>query len=255
MKLPQERTEMFIRCVEEYDPNNPSNEDFDEGPPPRGFRSLIESIRPYHPNPEWMIFPEPVGCYERDQKICSMYTLATGLFEDINKCIRDDNEDGMRRLAPFIWELRQVLRFEVAKIRKPEGRKCQPFLGRVQRGLNVPVTESEALAATYKVGEEFTWPAFTACQLEEAGLWPFDGNLNFEIECNVDAAKAGSDEIYAPVRIGRFLGDNTEVLFPPHTRFRVTDEREPKRVTENEETRTVYTKLLEVVELPKPWKC
>ena len=27
------------------------------------------------------------------------YTLATGLFRDINKCIRDDNEDGLRRLA------------------------------------------------------------------------------------------------------------------------------------------------------------
>ncbi len=125
---------------------------------PKQRRSWVD--RPYHPNPQWQIFPggvllasafisleslgsisclwtcgwwiQEVGSFERDQKICSMcpswatladtsanvewrnwtsfvsnpnhvlvarYTLATGLFRDINKCIRDDNEDGLRRLA------------------------------------------------------------------------------------------------------------------------------------------------------------
>lgn len=43
-------------------------------------------------------------------------------------------------------------------------------------------------------------------------------------------------------------------MFPPHTRFRVKGEREVKTVTENEETKDVYTKILEVIELPSVWK-
>lgn len=247
-----ERSPVFVTCVEKYHPDDPSNEDFDEGPPPTGFRNLTEAIRPYHPNPEWMIFPEPVGSFERDQKICSMYTLATGLFKDINACIRADNEDGLRRLAPFIWEIREVLRFTKKTIATPQGRKCKPFMGRVLRGMDVPVEEAEKLAAEYKVGTEFYWPAFTSCQLEEGGLWPFDGNLNFEIECNIDPKTLKAEEIFAPVRISRFLGGSNEVLFPPFTKFKVVGVRDVERVTENEETRDVYTIQLEVVELPIP---
>lgn len=247
-QLPTERTEAFMRCVEEYQPSD--TDDFEEGPPPTGFRSLAEALRPYHPNPEWMIWPQPG--FARDQKVCSLYTLATGLFQDVNKAIREDNEDALRRLAPFIHELRQVLRFETAKICKPDGRKCKPFTGKVLRGMEVPVEEIAAAAALYKVGTEFEWSSFTACQVEQGGLWPFDGNLNFEIDCNIDAAGAKSKEVFAPVRISRFLGDSNEVLFPPHTKFRVVGEKAVERVTENEETRDVYTKILEVVELPTP---
>ncbi|CAK9016738.1 Hypothetical protein SCF082_LOCUS13319 [Durusdinium trenchii] len=134
-------SEVFKRCVEDYSPNDP-NEDFHEGPPPTGFRNLTECIRPYHPNPQWQLFPGEVGSFERDQKICSMYTLATGLFRDINACIRNDNEDGLRRLAPMIWEIREVLRFETAKICKPDGRKCKPFMGKCLRGLEALTNQS-----------------------------------------------------------------------------------------------------------------
>lgn len=250
--LVSKRTEAFIRCVEEYNPKDPDNEDFDAGPPPTGFRNLTECIRPYHPHPEWQIFPGSVGSFERDQKICSMYTLATGLFKDINAAIRDDNEDGMRRLAPFIWEIREVLRFETKKICKPDGRRCKPFMGKVLRGLEVPGEEAKQWADLYKVGTEFVWPAFTSCQTEEGGLWPFDGNLNFEITCNIDPSKSKSSEIFAPVSLKRFLGGSNEVLFPPHTKFKVVDEKKVEKVTENEITRDVYTKILEVVELPTP---
>lgn len=248
--LTSERTEAYLRCIENYKPHDPTNEDFDEGPPPTGFRNMSEAIRPYHQNPEWMIWPDPG--FARDQKICSMYTLATGMFQDINKCIREDNEDGMRRLAPFIWELRELLRFEVSTICTPEGRKCRPFIGRVLRGLELPEKECPEYADLYKEGVEFTWPTFTACQTEEGGLWPFDGNLNFEIECNIDPKDLDVPEVYAPVSVKRFLGDSNEVLFPPHTKFRVVGEKPVERVTENEVTRDVYTKLLEVVELPVP---
>jgi len=249
--LVTEMSEAFRRCVHEYHPEEPSNEDFDEGPQATGFRNLTECIRPYHPNPEWQIFPGEVGSFERDQKICSMYTLATGLFRDINKCIRDDNEDGLRRLAPMIWEIREVLRFETAKICKPDGRKCKPFMGKCLRGLEVPEEEVEKLASLYKEGTEFVWPAFTSCQLEDGGLWPFDGNLNFEIECNIDPSKQ-TGEVFAPVSIKRFIGGSNEVLFPPQTKFRVKEEKDVQRVTENDETRDVHTRVLEVVELPVP---
>mmetsp|Transcript_13145 Transcript_13145/g.37532 ORF Transcript_13145/g.37532 Transcript_13145/m.37532 type:complete len:308 (+) Transcript_13145:115-1038(+) len=248
--LTSERTPIYVKCVEEYDPNDPSNEDFSTGPPSKGFRNMSEAIRPYHNNPEWMIWPDPG--FARDQKICSMYTLATGMFQDINKCIRDDNEDGLRRLAPFIYELRQLLRFEVDKICTPDGRKCRPFMGKLLRGLDVPEGEVEELAGLYKEGTEFTWPAFTACQLEDSGLWPFDGNLNFEIQCNIDPKKMKVPEVFAPVCIKRFLGDSNEVLIPPQTRFRVIGAKPKERVTENEVTRDVYTVILEVVELPVP---
>eukprot|EP00415_Alexandrium_ostenfeldii_P001442 UN1442 len=125
-------------------------------------------------------------------------------------------------------------------------------MGKVMRGLEVPENEVKELAGLYKEGVEFTWPSFTACQLEESGLWPFDGNLNFEIESSIDPAKLKGPEVFAPVGIKRFLGDSNEVLFPPHTRFRVVGERSVERVTENEVTRDVYTKILEVVELPTP---
>jgi len=248
--LTSKRTPTYIKCVEKYDPNDKSNTDFHEGPPPTGFRIMSEAIRPYHQNPEWMIWPTPG--FARDQKICSMYTLATGMFQDINKCIRDDNEDGMRRLAPFIWELRQLLRFETAKICTPEGRKCKPFIGKALRGLELPQGEVKEWADLYKPGTEFTWPAFTACQTEEGGLWPFDGNLNFEIECNIDPKTLKVPEVYAPLGIARFLGDSKEVLLPPHTKFRVKADKPVERVTENEVTRDVYTKVLEVIELPVP---
>mmetsp|Transcript_111046 Transcript_111046/g.278027 ORF Transcript_111046/g.278027 Transcript_111046/m.278027 type:complete len:334 (+) Transcript_111046:159-1160(+) len=257
--LVNERSDVFIRCVEDYDPEA-DNEDFDEGPPATGFRSLNEAIRPYHQNPEWMIWPSPG--YARDQKICSMYTLATGLFQDVNRALREDNEDALRRLAPYIWELRQVLRFKVDTICKPEGRKCKPFTGTVLRGLDLPKDEVEDVANLYKEGTEFSWPSFTACQLDAegdgSGLWPFDGNLNFVIKCDVDAAKLGTKEVYAPVRISRFLGDTSEVLFPPHTKFKVVESRPKEEIVENEGSyderrRVVYTRVLEVVDLPTPW--
>ncbi|CAJ1397660.1 unnamed protein product [Effrenium voratum] len=249
--LVNEMSEVFQRCVEEY--SNENSEEFQEGPPATGFRNLTECIRPYHPNPEWQLFPGEVGSFERDQKICSMYTLATGLFRDINKCIRDDNEDGLRRLAPMVWEIREVLRFETAKICKPDGRKCKPFMGKCLRGLEVPEDEVEEWASLYKEGTEFTWPAFTSCQLEDGGLWPFDGNLNFEIECNIDPSKLSVPEVFAPVSIKRFIGGSNEVLFPPQTKFRVKeDAKDVQRVTENDETRDVHTRVLEVVELPVP---
>lgn len=251
--LPDGRTEAFIASIEEYNPEHAHEDTFEEGPPPTGFRSLAETIRPYHPKPEWMIFPEPG--FERDQKITSMYTLASPLFRNCNSAMRDDNEDSMRRHAAFIHELREVLRFKVDTICTPQGRKCRPFTGRLLRGLDLPVDECAQVADLYKVGTEFTWPAFTACQLEdsEGGLWPFDGNLNFEIECNVDPKSLEIPEVYAPVRIGRFLGGSTEVLLPPQTRFKVVAEREVYQVTEQKQPKDVYTKILEVIDLPAPW--
>jgi len=251
-KLSKELSAAFMKCVEEYSPDDPKNGEFQEGNPSTGFRKLEEAIRPFHPHPEWQIFPGSVGSFERDQKICSTYTLATGLFKDINAAIRNDNEDGLRRLAPFIWEIREVLRFDVKKICTPDGRKCQPFKGKVLRGLEVPNEEVQKLAALYKVGDEFIWPAFTSCQTQEGGLWPFDGNLNFEIECDIDPKTYKTDQVFAPVSIKRFIGGSNEVLFPPGTKFKVTGEKPVEKVTENEETRDVYTKILKVVELPTP---
>eukprot|EP00933_Yihiella_yeosuensis_P030244 TRINITY_DN23910_c0_g1_i1.p1 TRINITY_DN23910_c0_g1~~TRINITY_DN23910_c0_g1_i1.p1 ORF type:complete len:344 (-),score=78.90 TRINITY_DN23910_c0_g1_i1:95-1126(-) len=260
-------SEVFKACVEDYSPED-KNEPFVEGPPPTGFRNMEEAIRPYHPNPEWQIFPGEVGSFERDQKICSTYTLASGIFNDINKCLREDNEDGLRRLAPFLWEIREILRFETKKICKKDGRKVKPFMGKVLRGLEVPEDELDEWAKLYsKVGTEFSWPAFTSCQqaIEEGeggddkkskgqGLWPFDGNLNFEITCNIDPSKSKSAEIFAPVAIKRFIGGSNEVLFPPHTKFKVTGAKGKEKVTEHDITRNVYTVQLEVTELPLPAK-
>jgi len=249
--LATERSEAFKRCVEHYDPKG-SHEEFREGSPSTGFRDLTECIRPYHPNIEWHIWPEPPGNFERDQKVASLYTLANGMFKDINEALRQDNEDAMRRLAPMIWEMRQLLKFETSKICTPEGRRCKPYMGRLLRGLDIPQDEVEKVANEYEVGKEFSWPAFTSCQTEDGGLWPFEGNLHFEIECNIDPKTMSAPEVFAPVRIGRFLGGSNEVLLPPHTKFKVVDERPVEAFTENEETKDVYTKILEVVELPTP---
>lgn len=48
-----------------------------------------------------LLFPGFLGGSQASKHLRSgcRYTLATGLFRDINKCIRDDNEDGLRRLA------------------------------------------------------------------------------------------------------------------------------------------------------------
>lgn len=250
MPLQNGPSEVFTRVVDGYDPEGPH--EFAAGSPPTGYRTITEAIRPYHPNPEWMIFPD--AGFGRDQKFCSLYTLATGLYKNLNKALREDNEDSIRRHMVVIHNLREVVRFEVSKIGTPEGRKCKPFIGKVLRGLTVPAEEAEALADSYKHGAEFTWPSFTSTQMDEGGLWPFDGNVNFEIECNIDPKTMGVDEVYAPVRISRFLQGSNEVLFPPQTKFRVVGEREPERVKENEETKMVYTKILEVVELPTPYK-
>jgi len=249
--------EAFRICVEEYNPDDPSNEEFSEGPPPKGFRNLEECIRPYHENPDWHIWPEGVGTFERDQKVIATYTLATNLFIDCNKVLREGNEDGMRRMARMIWEIREVCRFEVDKICKPNGRKCKPWVGNVLRGLELPKDEVKAVADLYKEGTEFVWPAFTSCQEENdensggSGLWPFDGNLNFEIEYDIDVTKTDEKEVLAPVAIKRFIGGSQEVLFPPGTKFKVVGERPMEKVTESEKEKEIYTKLLKVVELPK----
>jgi len=246
-------SEAFMRCVEHYDPNDPSNEEFHEGPPPRGFRTLHQCLLPYHKNPEWMIWPEPVGSFERDQKVASVYTLATQLFPDINQALREDNEDAMRRLAPMIWEIRQLLKFETRTICTPEGRRCKPWTGPLVRGMLLPEDEVIETMNLYETGTEFTWPAFTSCHTDEAGLWPFDGNLNFEIECNIDPKTIGAPEVFAPVKIGRFMQGSNEVLLPPQTKFKVIGEREMETVRENDlPPMDVYTKILEVVELPTP---
>mmetsp|Transcript_31379 Transcript_31379/g.73211 ORF Transcript_31379/g.73211 Transcript_31379/m.73211 type:complete len:318 (-) Transcript_31379:11-964(-) len=247
----RERSQAFLDAVEAYFPGHPEDGLFDSSSPLQGFRNLTESIRPYHPNPEWMIWPEE-GSFERDQKVASLYTLATGLYKTLNRCIREDNEDGMRRHAGFIWELRQLLRFKRSTICTPEGRMCRPFQGRLLRGLEVESgSQLEQLADAYRVGTEFAWPGFAACQLEEAGLWPFDGNLNFEIHCNIDPRDMAVEELYAPVRIGRFLQDSSEVILPPYTQLRVVDAWGPEVVRENGRKKEVFTRVLEVVGLPE----
>jgi len=250
--------EAFRKCVEEYHPDDPSNEEFEEGSPPKGFRSLDDCIRPYHENPDWHIWPEGYGSFERDQKVIATYTLATQLFPDINKVLREGNEDGMRRLARMIWEIREVCRFEVDKIAKPDGRKCVPWTGPLHRGLELPKDDVKKWADLYKEGTEFVWPAFTSCQEEldadlgqGSGLWPFNGNLNFEIECDIDVTKSKEKEVLAPVAMKRFIGGSTEVLFPPGTKFKVVGEKAMEKTTEAEAPKEVYTKLLKVVELPK----
>ncbi|CAE7822189.1 unnamed protein product, partial [Symbiodinium necroappetens] len=69
--------------------------------------------------------------------------------------------------------------------------------------------------------------------------------------CNIDPSKQ-TGEVFAPVSIKRFIGGSNEVLFPPQTKFRVKEEKDVQRVTENDETRDVHTRVLEVVELPVP---
>mmetsp|Transcript_66168 Transcript_66168/g.213962 ORF Transcript_66168/g.213962 Transcript_66168/m.213962 type:complete len:342 (+) Transcript_66168:48-1073(+) len=266
------RSDVFIKCVEEYDPEN--SEEFWAGPPSQGFMALNDCVNHYHTHPEWMIWPVPG--FKRDQKICAMWSLSTGMFQDINKCLRSDNEDGLRRLAPFMSEMRNVLKFKVDTVCKPNGRLCKPFTGKALRGLDVPQKDLKAIADKYKVGTVFTWPAFTSCQYGETDepeepedpednfdekqdqrdpLWPFDGNLNFEIQCNLDITKMGLKEVYAPVRISRFLGDSNEVLFPPHTKFKVVGEKPVEKVKDGDDgpEREVYTKMLEVVDLQAPW--
>jgi len=258
--LVTERSEAFIRCVEEYNPDDWSLEtDFRRGPPATGFRNLTECIRPFHPHPEWQIYKGEIGSFERDQKICGTYTLATDLLKDACRVLREDNEDGMRRMAPMIYEMREVLRFDTSKIAKEGGRRCVPFMGTCWRGLELPQGEVEQFAKLYKKGTEFVWPAFTSCQayneeLGDGSLWPFDGNLNFEIECKIDPSKLKEPEVFAPVNIKRFIGGMHEVLFPPNTKFRVKEEKPVEKVTEHDVTRDVHTRILEVVELPTPQK-
>merc|ERR1712217_963001 len=99
----------------------------------------------------------------------------------------------MRRHAAFIYDLREMLRFKTDLICKEGGRKCKPFTGIAMRGIDLPAKECKAIADQYTKGKEFSWPSFTACQTEEGGLWPFDGNLNFEIRCDIDPRKMGVD--------------------------------------------------------------
>lgn len=251
--LRKKRSDVFIRCVEEYDPAGIHDFVEGKGGVSSGFRNMSESIRPYHPHPEWMIFPE--RSFALDQKMCSMYTLATGLFTEINKALRQDNEDSLRRHAAFIHELREVLRFKVDEICTPQGRRCKPFQGLALRGIEIPIEHVESVVGEYEVGREFVWPAFTSCNLadNEKSLWPFDGNLNFEIKCEIDPRKMDVSEVFAPVRISRFLHSSNDVLFPPQTRFRVTGKKDMQRVKENSRDLEVHTRMLEVVDLPAPW--
>lgn len=249
--MPTKRSEAFIKCVEEYDPTNA--EEFNEGPPCTGFRNMTEAVRPHHPHPEWMIFPDGPS-FALDQKMATLYTLANPMYGIVNKGLRDDNEDSMRRHAPFIHYLREVLRFETKTICKPEGRKCQPWIGDVIRSINVPEADVAKVVAEYKTGTEFTWPSFVSTQNDETGLWPYTGNIHFEIICNIDPQKMGVDEVYAPVRMSRFIQESTEILFPPHTKFKVVGERDVQTVKGPEKSYDVYTKILEVTDLPTPWR-
>lgn len=111
----------------------------------------------------------------------------------------------------------------------------QPFKGRVSRGISVP--HPQQYLSTFTKGDEFVWASFTS-----TSTWiSFSGNVDFDIECSngIDGSKAK----YAPAKVmhlSRFFWE-TEVVSPPHVKFRVV----------NVKGNTVQ---LETVEFPSVWE-
>mmetsp|Transcript_112932 Transcript_112932/g.364560 ORF Transcript_112932/g.364560 Transcript_112932/m.364560 type:complete len:371 (-) Transcript_112932:245-1357(-) len=212
-----ERSTVFINEVEHFDPTDDRLARADDGARVCGLE-----------------LPPPSQPEARQSALVRSYTRGAPLFSRVNRCLRDNDAREMHMFAGYICELRDVFRTDLPC------RIVSPFKGEVSRGVFVQAEDLQAHRAFYQKDVEFTWPAFTSTSRLESVGKSFSNGLLFRIRC--DVAASSTVALYAPADISKLSAfeSESEVLFPPHVRFRVVDVQ----------GRVIF---LETMELPSVW--
>uniref|UniRef100_A0A7S1Q1K2 EF-hand domain-containing protein n=1 Tax=Alexandrium catenella TaxID=2925 RepID=A0A7S1Q1K2_ALECA len=163
----------------------------------------------------------PEDPLERQRLLANYYTSESPLYHEMNKCLRDDDLNGLRYYSAYIKELRDVFKTD------HKDQIIEPFVGKVWRGIGYP--DPEAALKDFAVGETFVWSAFTSMTTERDVAFRF-GNIVFEVSClPPKEAYEGATAVYAPASVSGFsdFAQEAEILFPPNVQFQVKEIKMP----------------------------
>jgi len=212
----EERSELFVEHVENYDSKK-------------------------HPTADSFADRQAAVKLSKDKKerhiqLLRIYT-SDKIYKKLNSCLRNDDEEYMKMSAGFIYELREVFRTDHSIL--------SFYQGEVYRGIYMP--DPANFLKGYKKDGELVWASFTSTSVKKNAADNFGqgaNSISFEIMCsaNINNKKAK----YAPADIAPYsvFPMEAEVLFPPHTKFRVVNIKKDKG-------NQVH---LETTEFPSVWK-
>lgn len=160
----------------------------------------------------------PMDSSQRQIALVKAYTMETPLYRKMNDALRNDDYFGMKALAGYIWELREVFcNDNIQQI-------VQPYSGTVYRGIRFP--DPDSAVRSYVKDEPFAWEQFSSTSTNRNVTMCF-GNVVFEIRCYPPqgAYEDDSGAEYCPAAVSQWsvFPSEDEVLFPPNVKFRVVN--------------------------------
>lgn len=168
-------------------------------------------------------FELPTDPLERQKALVKHYTMETPLYHEMNTALRNDDRGMLTYYGAYIKELRGV--FETLQ----KDRVVKWYLGTVWRGIYLDDVDA-ALADLYLPDKEFVWTAFTSTSTDKDTAQNF-GNVCFEVSCKPPVTGSFDDDEpeFAPADIMPLsdMPHESEILFPPNTRFRVVNVQMP----------------------------
>jgi hypothetical protein len=220
----EDRSELFVEHVENFDPKKHPTAD--------SFADCQAAVKLSKDKKQ------------RSRQLLQIYT-SDKIYGKLNSCLRNDDEDYMKMSAGYIYELREVFRTDDSIL--------SFYKGIVYRGIYV--ADPGIILKGYEKDGEFVWASFTSTSVKKNAAENFGQgakSISFEIMCsaNIDNKKAK----YAPADIAPYsvFPMEAEVLFPPHTKFRVVNIKKDKGNQVQLET-TEYPSVWKVVENER-WK-
>eukprot|EP00746_Dinoflagellata_sp_MGD_P010190 gnl/MRDRNA2_/MRDRNA2_120958_c0_seq1.p1 gnl/MRDRNA2_/MRDRNA2_120958_c0~~gnl/MRDRNA2_/MRDRNA2_120958_c0_seq1.p1 ORF type:complete len:372 (-),score=79.88 gnl/MRDRNA2_/MRDRNA2_120958_c0_seq1:8-1123(-) len=174
------------------------------------YTELIESISAH-----------PQDSRERQIGLVQAYTAESPIYHKMNLALRNDDAEVMKKLAGYIWELREVF------LTDGINQITQPHTGTLYRGISFPSPEDDI--KNYKKDEKFAWPAFTSTSTDRNAALNF-GNIIFEIRCYpLDGLFEDDKPEFAPAGVSQWsqFPQEAEIIFPPNTEFRVVNIQYP----------------------------
>jgi len=174
---------------------------------------------------------------KRQKQLLWIYT-SNKIFSQLNSCLRTDNEDYMKLSAGYIYELREVFRTDKSILKF--------FKGTAYRGIRIEKPAIFFKDNNYKKDEELVWASFTSTSVKKKAAQSFGHgamSISYEIRCSANIY--GKKATYAPADIAPYSDypKEAEVLFPPHTRFRIVNIKKKRCEVQ-----------LETVESPSVWQ-
>jgi len=202
----------FIEAVIHKDPER-------EEPDAPSTQSIVAAKASYHS----ALPDDPI---QRQKELIKIYTSESHLYPQMNLALRQDDIKRLKYFGAYIRELCEAfLTDHVDQV-------ITPFVGTTWRGITVP--DVDHFLKDYAPHTEFVWQAFTSTTTDKQIAQSF-GNVTFEIQCRQPPDGSFDDEFpeFAPADISMFSDsrEETEILVPPNTRFRVITVQKPPKTS------------------------